>query len=39
MYARDSSVVKKYIRHCIKDNIKYGRYLFIGYSGKPDLVV
>ena len=29
MYARDSSVAKKYIRHCIIDNmIKYARYLF-----------
>ena len=28
MYAQDSSVAKKYIRHCIIDNIKYARYLF-----------
>ena len=28
MYARDNSVARKYIKHCIIDNIKYGRYLF-----------
>ena len=26
-FSRDSSVARKYIRHCI-DNIYYGRYLF-----------
>ena len=28
MYARDSSVARKCIGHCIIDNIKHGRYLF-----------
>ena len=28
MYARESSVARKYIRHSIMDDIKYARYLF-----------
>ena len=28
MYVRDGSVVRKYIRHFIIDNIKYAHYLF-----------
>ena len=27
MYAWDSSVARKYIRHCIVGKIEYGRYL------------